>query len=216
MVYKDANFFCPLTIPGVFAKGMLLPALLSALAFSKQPKKTSPTPTPPPRMRPVRARVGAPLIDFLVGHNYSFLYSRRVPCTCPDTLGFLCKECRGVSTKIETIDINIELRSGSVDPKRFIIENVTDSSEDLMPGNLEITIESLGHPYFERRENDLHVDFRPTDEDYRDGYKFIVLPTGERIRLDLKRGQGLLVVQGRGVPFEGTDRVGNLIVRFVR
>jgi DnaJ-class molecular chaperone len=166
-------------------------------------------------MRPVRARFAVPLVDFLTGHNYTFLYSRRVPCECPGTPGFLCVECKGQPTKYETTDIHFELKKGSVDPKRFVIENVTDSSEGLMPGNLEITIELLRHPSFERIENDLHVLFRPTDEDYKNGYRHIVLPTGEQHRLELKRGTTNVVVPGKGVPFEESDRVGNLRVHLV-
>jgi DnaJ-class molecular chaperone len=165
-------------------------------------------------MRPVRARFAVPLADFLVGYNYSFVYSRRVPCECPD-LGFLCQACKGMPTKYQTTDIHVELKKGSVDPKRFVIENITDSSDEVMPGNLEITIESLHHPLFERIENDLHVLFRPTEDDFRNGYRFLILPTGEQHKLEFKRGQTHLVVPGKGVPYEGTDRVGNLRVHFL-
>jgi DnaJ-class molecular chaperone len=126
----------------------------------------------------------------------------------------MCLQCRGETTIAETIPISIELRKGAADPRRFVIENVTDSSELMDAGNLDIAVESQFNPFFARRLYDIIGRIRLTDHDFRLGYKDIILPTGEEHRIDVVAGQAAVTLEGKGVPFENSDRVGNLILHF--
>lgn len=126
--------------------------------------------------------------------------------------GQMCLRCGGEMTIAETIPISIELRKGAADPRRFVIENVTDSSELMDAGNLDIAVESQFNPFFSRHEYDIIGQIRLSEHDLKLGYRDIILPTGEEERIDLTTGQAMITLEGKGVPFENSDRVGSLIL----
>jgi DnaJ-class molecular chaperone len=166
-------------------------------------------------MKPIKARFAVPLADVIHGRKYTFLYHRRVRCFCsPPEKYFMCLKCHGRTTILETTNFTIELGKGAEDPRRFVIENITDSSEFFDAGNLEITLESQFNPFYTRLNNDITGNIKLTNQDLQSGYRDIVLPDGADFRIRLENGRAPVRLEGKGIPFENSDRVGDLIIHF--
>jgi DnaJ-class molecular chaperone len=189
-----------------------LPRALLALALLSASAPAAPALR---RLRPIKARFAVPLADFIRGRTYAFVYTRRVRCACPGAGGTLmCAECGGYASVLQSLPLTVALARGAEDPKRFVIENVTDSSGSFDAGNLEITIEAQPHPVFARRKHDIEGTVKLTPQEAERGARDVVLPTGERRRVTFEPGQASVRLPGLGVPHEGADRVGDLVIRF--
>jgi hypothetical protein len=193
----------------------MLALFLSWVASIPDPTVPS-SPCPLPKLKPIKARFSVPLADFINGRKYEFIYTRRVRCICEDLPNsFMCANCSGRATVLRSTALAIALRRGAEDPRRVIIENITDSSEYFDPGNLEITIEAQFHPLYSRSNHDILGKLRLTPEDLERGYRDVILPSGEEDRITFSPGQTSVKLPGKGMPYENADRVGDLIFHLV-
>jgi DnaJ-class molecular chaperone len=168
------------------------------------------------KMKPIKARFAVPLVDFIKGRTYDFIYTRRVRCVCEDLPNsFMCPNCSGHATVLQSARVSVSLGRGAADPRRFVIENITDSSEYFDSENLEITIEAQVHPLYERHNHDISGSVKLTPEELERGYRDIILPNGDEDRITFAPGQRSVRVPGMGIPYENSDRVGDLIFYFV-
>jgi DnaJ-class molecular chaperone len=167
-------------------------------------------------MKPIKARFAVPLVDFINGRTYEFIYTRRVRCVCEDLPhSFMCQNCSGHTTVLRSTAVSVTLARGAEDPRRFVIENITDSSEYFDSGNLEITIVSQFHPLFTRQNHDIAGSVKLSPHELELGFRDIILPTGEEHRITFSPGDTSVKLPGKGMPYENSDRVGDLILYFV-
>jgi DnaJ-class molecular chaperone len=96
-----------------------------------------------------------------------------------------------------------------------VFDNVTDSSEFYDKGNLEITLESQQNPFYMRVGNDISGTFKLSSQELQHGHRDITLPSGENYRVHFTPGQTFVKLHGKGIPFEHSDRVGDVLLHFI-
>ncbi|OHT05119.1 hypothetical protein TRFO_27304 [Tritrichomonas foetus] len=165
--------------------------------------------------KPLKKTQMVPIYDFYAGVKYTYILSRSRVCKCPNP-GFMCSFCHGSTTVIEDIPITFELKRGATDPIIFVIPNITDSSEYLEPSNLKFIVKSAPDPFTLRKGNDIHITSSQSLDSLYPGfnlsYQFI---DHETYYVNVTEVSSTIVVPGRGMPIEGTEKYGNLYIHFI-
>lgn len=85
----------------------------------------------------------------------------------------LCRDCRGLGTYFsegelcsncdngyvfEVKSIKVKIPPGACDGDKIILEGEADEGRNIIPGNLVIYLQELGHPNYVRKNNDIYME----------------------------------------------------------
>lgn len=162
--------------------------------------------------RPLTLHKSIPIIDFYEGRLFNFSIIRRRICKCPQD-GYMCSLCKGLPTIDETIHLQVNLKKGSADPFVYTFYNLTDATPNSSPGNLKISLRSISTGFYHRFINDIHVlslnSFRNLEVGKSISYYWI----DNDIRFyKVQEISNKYVLPGQGMPIEGTNDFGDLII----
>ena len=165
--------------------------------------------------KPLSIKREVKLLDFYYGCNFTFIFTRERVCKCPHP-GFMCEFCNGSITVEEEIPLYIELKKGAADPFIFNFPNLTDSTDELEPSNLKVVMMSKSGLSLRREFNNIHIIVNNSLSDLKPGdsisYTYI---DGREHSIVLEEVKPEIVLKGKGMPFEGTDKYGDLILHII-
>ncbi len=128
-----------------------------------------------------------------------------------------CTTCGGQGTQIVDRTLKIRIPPGAEDGRKLRIRHQGSAAgPGGTPGDLVLTIQVQPHPYYTRKERDVHLTLPITVEKALAGAKLkLETPLGKTIRLTVPAGsqQGTqLRVLGHGVQGNGKDPAGDFII----
>jgi DnaJ-class molecular chaperone len=128
-----------------------------------------------------------------------------------------CTACGGQGTQIIDRTLKVRIPPGAEDGRKLRIRHQgAAAGPGGTPGDLVLTIRVAPHPYYTRRDRDIHVTVPITLEKAFSGARLkLETPLGKSIRLTVPPGSGQgaqLRVPGHGVQSSGCDPAGDFII----
>lgn len=161
------------------------------------------------------------IYDFYKGCRYFFTFTRSRICRCPNNdienykPSFMCPQCHGSPTILETVPIELNLKKGSADPFIFTFTNFSDSTLDYSPRTIKIILKSEPTPFYSRRVNDIFVYSLEPFSALHPGFLLSYYFIDDHIHYyNITEVKSYYKIEGQGMPIEGTDRFGDLYIYF--